>query len=568
MTWVVALSSCSFAAAVNDEEGDDPPPPPLFPVTPETSVSPERSRGAEEVFEVRVSYTISDGFFIDLDGPTSLKAGRVGWLEVDGRRVARIEIGQVSSFSAFIAVVPDPTLELPRGGSTVRLLLEPLPQPRVEIEKPTTVKEDRTEPEPEFEPLLGPYIVDAETRNLFHGRAGLRHFFLESSNDLEEAHRTVFHTAGSIERLGGTPWAFEWSLDTTYRDGASLEDQEHYREVYPEVRRFSLVRRYDDRSISRVGRFLPIELPSVGTLDGAQGELVLGSQWRVGGMLGLRPDRDDLAPSGDEPTLVSYTTYHWAGETGSSYSATGGVLLSLYEGNADRFAFLLDQQANLGRWTLFSTSEIDFDIGAAEHHGAVRFTRGDLSARYDLGATTLHGGLSRFGIPDTEAERDFLNVITTTESEFFADDQNRATIGATHRLSDNWTFEEEISFIDSEATDDQLLWLVGVSKRGLLSSGSILTARVYQLGGEDLDGYGGSITGFFPFADGRLALMPSISGRMTDFDDRDVNLEVGDIGLRLNWRFTEKCTLTSGVIFTDSDDINRVSVDVGVTVRW
>ena len=569
LTCALIVSTVPLGAQpLGEVEPGEAAPPPLLPVVPGSPQVPEIARGSEEVIETRVSYAISDGVFVDSGSDTTLAQGRRGWLEVRGRRVARIEVGQVSSHSAFLAIVPDPTLVLPSAGTIVRLLLEPLPPPPPVAEEPTTLKEDRDAAPESFEPLLGPYLVDAETKNLLHGRAGIRQYIQATSNGLEDYWRTVFDTAGTVERLGGTPWTLEWSMDAIYRGGDALSATEHYEEVYPEVRRLSLVRRFDDHSIARVGRFLSTQLPAVGTLDGIHSELVLGPYLRIGGMLGFRPDRDDLAPSGKEPTLVSYTTFYWQKEQEKTYSATGGFLFSAYEGKADRLAFLFDQHARVGRWSLFSTSEIDFDSGSALVNDGVRLTRWDLSTRYQLGATSLHAGLSRFGIPDTRAERDHFQVRTVTQAAFLEDDQWRMSLGASHRLTKSLTFEEEVSFIDSEATDDQLLWLVGLTKRDWIVRGSNLSLRFYQLGGEDLVGYGGSITGYFPLMGSRLALMPSLSARMSDLDAPDSDLEVGDIGMRLHWRFADHWSLTSGAVFTDADDIDRFRFDLGMTIRW
>ena len=54
------------------------------------------------------------------------------------------------------------------------------------------------------------------------------------------------------------------------------------------------------------------------------------------------------------------------------YSGTAGILTSLYDGDPDRLAFLLDQTATLGRLSLFSSTEVDFDVpGEGRYYSAV-----------------------------------------------------------------------------------------------------------------------------------------------------------------------------------------------------
>jgi len=539
----------------------------------ETSAPPREARPAAEPridieIESMVTYTIADGVFIERGPESPLRTGMVGWLEHGGARIARIEVGQVSTRSAFLRVVPERGLLLPRPGERVRLLLEALPEPPPAPPAPSpTVKEPETAA-PAFEPLLGPYIVDSETRNLFRGRLGIRQYFQATSNELEDYSRSHLDTAGAIERLEGTPWALEWSAEAIYRDGEALEDSEHYEEVWPEVYQLSLARRYDGKSIARIGRFLPGELPSIGTIDGAQGELVLGPFLRTGGVIGFRPRREDLGLSGKEPTVVPYATFYWEVDRERTYSATTGFLMSMYEGDTDRLAILLDQQANAGRWSFYSSAELDLDSGSAVATDGARLTRFDLTGRYQAGSTVLRGTVNQFSIPDTAAERDALDLITVDAEDFLDDRSRRASLGATHRLTRSLSLDEDVTYIDSDDQADRFLWSVGLTQRDWFARGSSFTLRAYNLGGEDQEGYGGTLSGILPLLRSRLSLLPSVSARVARFGDPDVDLEISDASLRLDWRLGAQWSIQGGVVYTDADDINRFGFDLGATLRW
>ncbi len=555
--------------STDPETPEIPPDPALFPTSPGGAQRAPLLPALPDIeIDTRVTYTIADGIFVEIAADSPVRAGMVGWLEHQGTRIARIEVGQVATRSAFLRVVPRPRLILPRQGQPVRVILEAPRTPEVQQSKPSPTVKDPDTPDAPFEPLLGPYFVDAETRNLFNGRASIRQFGQATSNELLDYSRSHFDTAGSLERVQGTPWALEWSAEVIYRDGDALENQPHYQDVWTEFYKLSLTRRFDSKSIARVGRFLPAELPSAGYLDGAQGELVLGPFLRVGGMLGLKPKRDDLAVSGKEPVIVPYATFYWEVDPTHYYSATTGALMSLYEGKYDRFALLLDQQATIDRFSFYSTAEVDLDTGSALTASGARLTRFDFTSSYRIGGTTLHGGLNHFSIPDTAAERDALGLLTIGPEEFLDDDTWRYTAGASHALTRKLSLDEQVSFIDSGSADDELLWRVGLTQRGWLTRGSSLSIKIYNLGGDDLDGFGGSINGYFPLYGSRLALLPTISARAAIFDSPDADLEVSDIALRIDWRATDRFSIQAGAIYTDSDDINRFGFDLGITWRW
>ncbi|MCP4452972.1 MAG: hypothetical protein GY809_16035, partial [Planctomycetes bacterium] len=144
--------------------------------------------------------------------------------------------------------------------------------------------------------------------NISHGRFQLRQAFQSGADNPLDYSVTRFNTSGSIERLQGGDWSFEWSGDARLRAGDAYRDHSDYQAIKPNVYRAVFQHPLENEGFLRFGRFLPRELPGIGYLDGVQRETHREGPWRFGVVAGLKPDRIRLAASGDEPTIASYAT--------------------------------------------------------------------------------------------------------------------------------------------------------------------------------------------------------------------------------------------------------------------
>ena len=524
--------------------------------------------------ECRILYETADGFYVDVGTGKGLRVGSTGVLLHNGNLVARVEAVTVSSGSAFLRVVSDRAGVSPGSGAQVVLVID---DPEKATEEPTrylspTLKNGQDDG---FTPLLTPplqgNLADPQARNVFHGKLTSRNLFQTSSDGDLDYLRSRLGARGSVERLGATPWSLDYSLDLSYRDGDALEEVHDHQEVRTEVYRLAFSRRFDDDSSVRVGRFIPGELPSAGYLDGFQGEKVMREGLRLGVMLGTKPTRDDLDFTDKEPTLVLYGSLESGDRETAGYSGTLGLLTSAFNGKFDRSALLWDQSAHRGAFSVFSSSEIDFDIGASQiREDFVRLTRWNLSTAYEWSeSTTLRAGLDKFEIPDTEAERDFSGAVLLPENEFFGNGYWRFWVGASHQLPWNLSLREEASFTDSEQVDDAFRWSAGITRTGLpgLPSGR-LTLDVYNLVGDEIEGYGGRLSGFLPLRNHSLTLQPSVAFRFLEFDTGSADFLFVDVALHGHWQVSRKWNFVGGVSYALTDDEQRLLFDVGVTLRW
>ena len=113
-------------------------------------------------------------------------------------------------------------------------------------------------------------------------------------------------SSGGMDRIGGSPWNFEWSGDLRYRDGDAFLSHPDYQEPHLDVYRAMLQRPIGEDGFLRFGRFVPYELPGIGFVDGLQGQVHQGEHARIGVVGGLKPNRIDLDGSVDEPLVVPY----------------------------------------------------------------------------------------------------------------------------------------------------------------------------------------------------------------------------------------------------------------------
>ncbi len=459
----------------------------------------------EATIECQILYEIADGFYVNVGGQSRVVKGSIGLLSRGGQPIARFEVVTVSKESSFLRLSGPRPKEFPAPGEAITLTMtelatqpgadqrqtsptlknrasggesETVPLSPGQVNAPAIPNNARagqlpaTDADGKFLPLLAPdgskIGAFTDAYNISQGQVSVRQALqFTPGNDLNYF-ATHFRTSGSLERIEATPWAFEWSGDISYRDGKAYKDVDNYQEPRFELYRLAVFRKFDDQSWVRIGRFLSRELPSVGYLDGAQGEWVLNPFFRLGGMFGFKPQRRGLEMSVKEPTNVVYFTARTEEQREASYTGTFGLLNSMWNGTPDRLAFLAEQTLRWEKLAVLSSSELDFDIGGAEVNEGPRLTRLDLVASYPIfDHTTVRAGLDRFEKPDTEAERMTVPALTLEDLEFFHRAYTRAWLGGSHTLGAGYRLSEEVSIMDAEVNGGSFRWNVSLTKAGL-----------------------------------------------------------------------------------------------------
>ena len=572
-------------------------------------IVPSHGFAEEGTIECQLLYEIADGFYVDAGGQSRLVKGSIGLLSRSGQPIARIEVINVSKESSFLRLSGPRPKEFPAPGEKITLTMTDLAAPSSEEGRDAskTLKDRTSKDQPEAVPLApgqvnAPAIPDnskagqlpatdangkflpllapqggkigafTDAYNISKGQASFGQTLqFTPGNELNYA-ATHLRTSGSVERIQATPWAFEWSSDISYRDGKAYKDVDDYQDPRFELYRLAVYRKFDDQSWVRIGRFLSRELPGVGYLDGAQGEWVVTPCFRLGGMFGFHPERRGLDFSINEPTNVVYFTARTEEKREASYTGTFGLLTSMWNGTPDRLSILAEQTVRWEKLTVLSSSELDFDIGGAEVNEGPRLTRWDLVGSYPLyDHTTLRAGLDRYEKPDTEAERMAVPALTLRDIEFFHRAYTRLWLGASHTLPAGFRLSEEVSIMDADVNGGSFRWNASLTKVGLpfLPEGSSATATIYNLVGEDIDGYGGRLSGYIPFPGNRFSLQPDIAFRylQSDILGKD-EFTVTDIGCHAFYVINKAWSASGGVSYAYTEDVSRLYFDFAVTFKW
>lgn len=532
-----------------------------------------RADGAEVLRDGRVLEVALDGLFVDVGASGGAAIGAAVVFLREGREIGRGEVIQVSSKSALVRVIP-PAEADPRPGDQVRVSVteaSPATPPATrEAASPTLRGPDEASGQ-EFVPLLVNQARDAArsrpTRNVFHGRLWARSLFQVENESSRSFSLFRLGSSGSIERLAGSRWSADWSGALSYRDGSGYNGSRDQGDVRPDVFRLSLVRPFGDAGFVRLGRFLPQELPSVGYLDGIQGEVTAAPALRLGAMAGLKPTRRDLDPSGDEPTAAAYATVAAGKPDELRYSGTVGLLGSLYKGKTDRLALLLDQRFSVaGRFHVYSSTAVDFDAGAAEAHGGTRFTRENLHAIWQAAQfLDLKAGYDRYERPDTAAERDAFELPSSVLEDLR---YGRTWAGATFRLPFHLELGGEVGLLEGPE-EDTIHWEGTLYRRGLwVWTDASVRAVVYNLAGGDAEGIGGRLTGYFPVLGGAFSLEPAVGFRSLRTSDTDTSFDVTDATVRGFWQVSAAWAVDAGVTYVLGDAVDLWLIDLGLELRW
>jgi hypothetical protein len=510
----------------------------------------------------RVTYVSGDGFYVDAGSDDGITEGISGFLRVAGTDPVEVQVVAVAPSSA--RVRPLASIEVsPTQGDEVVFQVEARVAP-----PPTKQPAERNAPA-EFVPLLEQQKhVDRPSRpkNISHGWVGLRQLLhFDGTTDFNYA-TTLLGLRGSVTRLAGSAWTMRWNGSVQYRAGDAFENSslEGGRLMLYE---FSFTRGFDSGGFVKLGRLLPAGLRVGGYLDGAQAEHALSDSVRIGTLAGLRPERKDLAPSLDEPTILPYLTFE-AGQRGKSwFSATAGLLGSWYEGQFDRLALLAQLHYENGRHLrLDSTIDFDFDVDAAEFKSGSQLTFFDLIASGEVTrAVTYRVGAHRFERVDNRAER---AQAPYAGPEIFLDSFWRTWIGLGARLGRRWSVDGEVAWIMDDVDPTTLHWRVrGTHFQPFGVAGSNLALTVFNLKGTDgSEGIGARLTGWFPFDGGKWNIQPGLGLRGLEVLDQD--LEVADVRARLERVFDRRWSAHLDASYATGTELDSLLVELGVSYRW
>jgi hypothetical protein len=407
--------------------------------------------------------------------------------------------------------------------------------------------------------------AEEQAKYLSHGRLGIENTYEKSSNGSYYSIERL-NTSGSVERLNGRPWSLVWSGDVSYRDSNSFRGATDFRRVRGHLYQAVLARRLDDGFV-RFGRILPVELPGFGEVDGAQVETRADGPFKVGGVVGMRPDRIDLNFSGREPLAAAYSSLE-AGTRGRwYYSGTLGVLQSLFRGTRDELAVLYDQRSDFGpKLNLFGTSQINFDEGGGRGAGT-QLSRLNVYATSPLiPPVTLRAGIDRFERPDTRAERDLFGSNPNIPINIT---YRRYWVGADHALPIDLYLTEEVGFLDTGDSFSQSLWRVTLGHTGLpWLPQAMINATVYNIDNAEANGEGGILTATLPLLNGRLLTNIGVGARDAALKFGNKVVKLTDASGQVLWRVTShweaRLTISEALLNRFSSTV----INSALNYRW
>ena len=516
-----------------------------------------------------ITYEVREGVYVDRGADEGLRQGLLGSMRLDDGLMLEFEVLNAARKSALLRLMARPTGSTRLIGRAVELVFQQTSaekESKNEDDNSSAGKDDET-----FVPLLAPpqwTVGLAKSSNVSHGQVRIRQMLQKDNEDLLDYSVTHLGSSGSLDRIEGSPWSFEWSGDLAYRAGDAHRYHPDYQAPRLDLYLASFQCPLGEGGFFRFGRFLPRELPGIGYVDGVHGQVRRSDHWRLGVVAGFKPDRDNLDPSVDEPLAAAYATFEAGSRDGRYYTATAGLVSSLYKGQADRLALLIDQRAGVGSaFTLYSTAEVDFDVGGAETRGGANLTRLDVSAVSRLSsAVTVRAGVDHWERPDNQAQRELLVI---EDDRLFDRGYWRYWVGSDQALPWNLRLSENISFIDSPEYDYDPRWRVGLTRTGLLSwPDASATMTVYNLDAQGLQGYGGRLSAYLPLLKRKLFAQPIAGFRMLDAEPQSQDFTLSYLSLRLNGRLSSNWILFAGFTHTYGDSADATLLDLGLRYRW
>lgn len=516
-----------------------------------------------------ITYEIKDGFYVDKGADDGLRQSCIGSIRFENGSMLEFEVLHVTRKTALLRLVSAPAYDDRLVGQSVELIFE---QTLIDQNSKDDKNESSADTDDDkFIPLLSPpewSVGLPQANNIFHGQINIRETLQKDNEDLLNYSVTHLGSSGSLDRIYGSRWSFEWSGDIAYRDGDAYRYNRDYKDARLDLYQASFQRPLGEGGLFRFGRFLPRELPGIGYVDGVQGQVSWSEHWRLGTVAGFKPDRYNLDPSGDEPLIAAYTSFNTGDRKLLYYSGTAGILGSLYKNKADRLALLVDQRMNVGSsFSVNSTAQVDFDVGSAETKTGTRLTRLDVSSISKVSSRlTFRAGLDHWERPDNQAERDLLAI---EDERLFDSGYWRYWIGSDQDLFWNLRFSEQVTLIESPEYDYDPRWSIGLTHTGLLSlSEAYITATVFNLQSKELDGYGVRLSAYLPVLKHKLFFQPIAGFRILEANPQSEDFAVNYISLRLNGRLSPNLTLFGGSTYSYGDNIDSNLINLGLRFAW
>jgi hypothetical protein len=534
-------------------------------------------QAGEVVVTSRITYQVPDGVYVNAGTDKGLQQGLVGTVHLDDGHLFPFEVLHSARNTALLRVDGLDTTRRNLRDQSIELAFESAKQTETSSTPKTSPPSDSDPSSPApgedeaFVPLLTPVKRAPNLprhENISHGRVQVRHAFQSDSDNQLDYAITRVNSSGSIERLQGSPWSFDWSGNIKYRSGDAYRNHSDYESLRPDIYRAVFQHPLEEGGFLRFGRFLPRELPGIGYLDGVQSEIRSSGPWRIGAVAGFKPDRVDLGASAEEPTVAGYATVEAGQRNKNYYSGTVGLLSSLFDGQANRLALLVDQRARLGtRLNLYSTAEIDFGVADTSTSSSVQLTRLNLIASSKISRSfTLRAGLDHWQRPDTLDQRDLLSI---QDDRLFDNGYWRYWVGAQHKLPWSLRLSEQVSFIDSDAGNNASRWRVGLTRTGVLAWNSAsLTATLYNLQARGADGYGSRISAYLPWWQGKLVVRPAVGLRWLDTVAQADDLTLTYYSVHVDSRVSATWTLFGGLTTSSGDGADATLFDLGARYKW
>lgn len=519
----------------------------------------------------RITHEVSDGFYVDKGTDEGLRQGLTGSMQLDDGRIFEFEVVQATNKLAMMRITGTAGKQDKLVGQTVQLVFDRDASEVENKDQNSPANTSQIVDNDAFVPLLAPAQWTfglPQPRNIFHGQMRFHQTLQTDRENDRDYSVTHFGSSGTLDRIDGSDWSFEWSGDLAYRSGDAYSNHPDYEEPRLDLYSGSFRHPLAEDGFLRLGRFLPREFPGIGYVDGIQGQIRHDEHLSLGTIAGFKPDRYDLDFSVDEPLMAGYATYEAGKRPGPYYSGTAGILGSLYDGQADRLALLLDQRASIGHlFTLYSTAELDFDVGGAQTRTSTNLTRLDVTAVSRLSSgLTFRAGVDHWERPDNRAERDLLIY---EDDRYFDDGYWRYWVGSDQGLPWNLRLSEELSYIDSDIYDYDPRWRVGLTHTELFGwQGASMTATIYNLGTETIDGYGSRLSAYLPLINHKLFVQPMAGFQMSEVDPQDQEFDLTYLSIRVNGRLSTNWSLFGGFTHSYGDQVDSTLLNLGIRYKW
>lgn len=537
------------------------------------TVAPAVAQGPDESLSGRVISVSSDDR-LDIDiGDSGLRGGDVGVILRDGAQIGLASVLWVDIGHTRLRILSRVNGEEVKVGDTVTFAGR---KNRANSEHPEAPVQ-RAGPgagnpaADDFVPLLAPVAAKktalSSASTVFHGRLRAAQVYQSVAPSRAWYSSTRLDSDGSLERLGGGAWSFDWAGNASRRDGSSVSSADDYRKISPHLYRGVLTRKWENTSLVRLGRFYPAELSGIGYVDGGQADAFVSEGFRVGAAAGARPDRMNMGFSGKENLGAAYASVERGELRKLYYSGTLGIMRTLYDGKGDELAAMLDQRTDLGpKVNLFSTMQLDRNTGAAVLHKGTRLTRMNLNL--NLAATdkaSFRANVNHYEPFDTAADR----ALAGGTTYYLNNGYWRYSGGASQSFGSGWRFDEDLSATNTVGFWTPGQWRLALGKVGLPGFPSgMMTASAYSMYNPSGPDYGASLTAGLPFLADTLNLDLTGGARYGPTSVERRRFRIGDASLHANWRPSRWWSFDAGVSRSWQESIHSTIVNAGATWRW